>query len=228
MKEYKVFCVIMQLKIIIIYFCKKSMEINKVEFVKSSTNLKQCPKPDYAEYAFIGRSNVGKSSFINMITNKEKLAKVSCTPGKTREINHFLINGAFYIVDLPGYGYAKTSKSNRDKWQEFIEEYLLNRDTLFCTFVLVDSNIPPQKIDLEFINWLGENRIPLAIIFTKIDRVTKNAVVSNVAAFKKELLKFWEELPTIYLTSSEKKQGKEEVLKYIKNTNASIQVIKSI
>lgn len=197
------------------------MDIKTAEFVISNTDYKKCPKPDMPEYAFIGRSNVGKSSLINMLTNNSKLAKISGKPGKTQLINHFLINNTWYLVDLPGYGYAQVSKKQRSKWQKFIQDYLLNRENLYCLFVLVDSRHEPQKIDVEFINWAGEKGIPISIIFTKTDKLTKNKLASNLAVYKKELGKFWEDLPNSFSSSSTTKIGRDEILNYIDSINAT-------
>lgn len=188
-------------------------------FLKSSTNIAECPTDGINEYAFIGRSNVGKSSLINMITGNSGLAKVSQTPGKTQHINHFFINERWYLVDLPGYGYAKTSKASRAIFQEMIYSYIQNRETLINLFVLIDSRLEAQKVDLEFINWLGANQIPFTIIFTKADKISKSALDRNVAAYKAELAKEWDELPKMMVTSSETRYGKEEVLDYIEELN---------
>lgn len=198
------------------------MEIKSAKFISSLTVLDKLPKKGFPELAFIGRSNVGKSSLINMLCNRQKLAKTSSTPGKTQTINHFLIDDTWYLVDLPGYGYAKVSKKMRDKWEEMIRLYLKKRETLYCVFVLIDSRIPPQKSDVEFINWLGENGIPLSIIFTKADKLKPTELETNVEDFKNELLKYWEELPKYFISSAEKKTGKDELLTYfseIVNTN---------
>jgi GTP-binding protein len=195
------------------------MEIKTAEFVISNTDIKKCPAPDKPEYAFIGRSNVGKSSLINMLTAKKSLAKISSTPGKTQLINHFVINDEWYLVDLPGYGYAKTSKSNRAKWHKFITQYLLNRENLMSVVVLIDSRIKPQKIDLEFMQFLGENGIPFVMVFTKIDKLSSSALGKNFAAYKKEMLKTWEFLPQIFKTSSSSSFGKENFLSFIEETN---------
>ncbi|RKQ49755.1 GTP-binding protein [Roseivirga pacifica] len=184
-------------------------------FIISNTDYKKCPKPDLPEFAFIGRSNVGKSSLINMLTDKKNLAKTSGKPGKTQLINHFKIDESWYLVDLPGYGYAKTSKKNREAWEMMISEYLINRENLQLVFVLIDSRLPPQQIDLEFIDWLGENMIPFALIFTKADKQSINKGQQNVAKFRKTMKANWEELPPIFLTSSESKFGKEKVSEYI-------------
>ncbi|MCO6357821.1 ribosome biogenesis GTP-binding protein YihA/YsxC [Roseivirga pacifica] len=184
-------------------------------FIISNTDYKKCPKPDLPEFAFIGRSNVGKSSLINMLTDKKNLAKTSGKPGKTQLINHFKIDESWYLVDLPGYGYAKTSKKNREAWEMMISEYLINRENLQLVFVLIDSRLPPQQIDLEFIDWLGENMIPFALIFTKADKQSINKGQQNVAKFRKTMKANWEELPPMFLTSSESKFGKEKVSEYI-------------
>ncbi|MCR9254359.1 MAG: ribosome biogenesis GTP-binding protein YihA/YsxC [bacterium] len=195
------------------------MIIKKAQFVLSNSDYKKCPKPTMPEYAFIGRSNVGKSSLINMLTNNSKLAKTSGKPGKTQLINHFIINDNWYLVDLPGYGYAKVSKSDREKWGKMIYDYITQRENLYNIFVLVDSRIPPQSIDMEFINWLGENGIPFAIIYTKTDKLSKNKVAASIAAFKRELSKDWEELPPQFITSSVTKAGKDDLLSYIEEIN---------
>jgi len=191
------------------------MEIKKVEFVKSATSLKECSKEYFPEIAFIGRSNVGKSSLINLLCNTKKLAKVSETPGKTKTINHFLVNGKWYLVDLPGYGFAKTSKTEREKFQKIIEEYILQRKTLKCTMVLLDSRLEFQKIDNEFIYWLAEHRLPLAIVLTKIDKLSKLKLKEQMCYFEKELYQIFEEIPNIFATSALTKQGREEVLEFI-------------
>ncbi|MBO5838595.1 MAG: YihA family ribosome biogenesis GTP-binding protein [Bacteroidales bacterium] len=193
------------------------MILKTAEFVKSSQYLEQCPQPDMPEFAFIGRSNVGKSSLINMLVDKKDLAKTSSQPGKTQLINHFLINEEWYLVDLPGYGYAKTSMENRKKWRKMIEDYLLKRVNLLTVFVLVDSRLEPQKIDLEFINFLGENQVPITLIFTKTDKQSAKKTEESLERFKESLSEYWEELPKIILTSSEKRVGREEVLETIEN-----------
>ena len=195
------------------------MRIKQAEFIISNTDIKKCPKADIPEYAFIGRSNVGKSSLINMLTERKNLAKVSGKPGKTQLINHFLINKLWYLVDLPGYGYAGVSKSKRYEFAQFIKKYLLKRENLMCLFVLLDSRLKPQAIDLEFIQWLGENSIPFVICFTKQDKLSKKESAENLAIYKKELLKSWEELPQIFLSSATKKNGREDILTFIANTN---------
>ncbi|MFN4235161.1 MAG: ribosome biogenesis GTP-binding protein YihA/YsxC [Bacteroidia bacterium] len=191
------------------------MHIKSAVFVKSSSDIKDCPKPSFPEFAFIGRSNVGKSSLINMLVDKKDLAKTSATPGKTQLINHFLINDKFYIVDLPGYGYAKVSKQTKKGFDKMISNYLLFRESLMCTFVLVDIRHEAQPIDIEFINFLGENEIPLAIIFTKSDKINKGDIVKNVSSYKKVLKNYWSELPPLFITSSVNKSGREELLHFI-------------
>lgn len=191
------------------------MRITQATFVTSSSDQTQCPVEKLPEFAFIGRSNVGKSSLINMLTNHKKLAKVSGKPGKTQLINHFLINDSWFLVDLPGYGWAKVAKSEKEKWGAMIHDYLMLRENLMCTFVLIDSRLPPQPIDIEFINWLGESNIAFAIIFTKADKQSKNKTQSAIAKYKKHLLTFWEKLPPIVVTSSETGEGKEDVIAFI-------------
>ena len=195
------------------------MIIKTAEFVISNTDHRKCPQDGKPEYAFIGRSNVGKSSLINAIMNHKDLAKTSQTPGKTQLINHFLVNENWYLTDLPGYGYAKVSKSLRKDFEKLITNYILNRKNLVNLFVLVDVRHTPQKIDIEFIEWCGENGIPFSIIFTKADKLKPNAVLKNVESYKNELLKSWEGLPEIYITSAEKKVGTEEILSFIAKTN---------
>ena len=195
------------------------MDITSASFVISNTDVNKCPAPTLPEYAFIGRSNVGKSSLINMLTGRKGLAKTSGKPGKTRLINHFLVNEELYLVDSPGYGYASVSKTDRQAWKKFIYQYLETRANLMCTFVLVDSRIPPQKIDLEFMEWMGENGLPFVIVFTKTDKLTKNEWQKNQAAYRKALLETWEELPPIFGSSSEKRVGKEEILAFVAETN---------
>jgi len=190
--------------------------------VISNTDVSKCPKDQLPEYAFIGRSNVGKSSLINMLTGNRNLAKISGRPGKTQLINHFLINKEWFLVDLPGYGYAQISKGQRKTFREFIKEYFLKRQQLINSFVLVDSRHEPQKIDLEFMNFLGENGIPFAIIFTKTDKLGSTVIRNKIAKYKKTLLEFWEELPPYFITSSVDKTGKDEVLDYIEQINKSL------
>ncbi|MFY0687307.1 MAG: YihA family ribosome biogenesis GTP-binding protein [Cyclobacteriaceae bacterium] len=196
------------------------MSIKTAEFVKSSSKLSECPSDARPEYAFIGRSNVGKSSLINMITGRNKLAKISGRPGKTQLINHFLIDEKWYLVDLPGYGWAQTSKTNKAKWKKMIEEYLINRENLYCVFLLVDSRHEPQKIDLEFMEWLGVEGIPFVMVYTKVDKQGKTQIQKNLAHYRKVLKKHWEELPTQFVSSSEQKVGKEEILDFIQQINA--------
>ncbi|MDR1679446.1 MAG: ribosome biogenesis GTP-binding protein YihA/YsxC [Prevotellaceae bacterium] len=191
------------------------MEIKTAEFLVSSARIGQCPDTKAAEFAFIGRSNVGKSSLINMLTGKKGLAMTSSKPGKTLLINHFHINNEWYLVDLPGYGYARASKEQRKKLRVMIEDYVLEREQLYNLFVLIDSRLKPQQIDLEFIEWLGENSVPFAIIFTKIDKQSKGQTATNVEVFRQKMLEDWEELPPIFLSSAEKHIGKEEILSYI-------------
>ncbi len=195
------------------------MKINYADFIISSTTWTKCPEPTMPEYAMIGRSNVGKSSLINMITGRRKLAKISGTPGKTITINHFKINDEWYLVDLPGYGYARRSKTERAKWEKMIKGYILNRENLLTLFTLIDVRHEPQKNDMEFIEWLGISKIPFVMIFTKADKLTRNQLESNLAAYKKQMLNSWEELPPMIVTSSETGLGKDEFLKYIKETN---------
>jgi GTP-binding protein len=195
------------------------MQIKTAEFVISNTEVAKCPAPKMPEYAFIGRSNVGKSSLINMLCGRNNLAKTSGKPGKTQLINHFLINESWYLVDLPGYGYAKVSQEQREKWHLFIEQYLLKRPNLMCVMVLIDSRIPAQKIDMEFTSWLGENQIPFVLVFTKIDKLSKKQFADNTAAYTIELQKYWEELPKCFYTSAEDKIGKKELLSFIEDSN---------
>ena len=206
------------------------MVIRSAEFVKSSGRWQDCPDPNIPEYAFIGRSNVGKSSLINAMMNRKDLAKTSQTPGKTQLINHFYVNEEWYLTDLPGYGYARVSKVQRKDFEKLITNYILNRKNLVNLFVLIDVRHTPQKIDIEFIEWCGENGIPFSIIFTKSDKLKPNAVLKNVENYKNELLKTWEGLPEIYITSAEKKEGTEAILSFIakineflKNNNVSFQ-----
>lgn len=198
------------------------MEIKSAEFIISNTDYLKCPDSRLPEYAFIGRSNVGKSSLINMLCNRKDLAMTSSKPGKTLLINHFLINGNWHLVDLPGYGYATAGKKMRDKLQEIIENYILNREQLTCLFLLIDSRHEPQKIDLEFMEWLGENGVPFAIVFTKLDKLSSAIGKSNIQAYKDKLLEQWEELPVIFLTSSEKRTGRDELLGYIEEINKKL------
>ena len=198
------------------------MEIKQAEFSLSAPMVSMCPKDTKPEYAFIGRSNVGKSSLINMLTNNRKLAKTSSTPGKTLLINHFIINKEWYLVDLPGYGYAKRSKKEVDKLDQMIRGYILQREQLVNVFVLVDIRLEAQKIDLEFIEWLGVSSVPFAIVFTKADKLTPNKCRQAMEAYKQKLSETWEELPPMFLTSSEKRDGRDDVLDYIDQINRSL------
>lgn len=198
------------------------MNIKSATFEISNTDVRKCPPGNKPEYAFIGRSNVGKSSLINMLTNKNGLAKTSSTPGKTLLINHFLINDAWYIVDLPGYGYAQRGKESREKLKHIIQSYILGRAQMTNLFVLVDSRHKPQKIDLEFMQWLGENEVPFSIVFTKMDKLGKEAGPRNVNDYKQQLLEQWEELPPIFTTSSEDRRGRDELLSYIESINQQL------
>jgi ribosome biogenesis GTP-binding protein ysxC len=198
------------------------MEIKQAAFVVSNTQVAKCPTHKLPEYAFIGRSNVGKSSLINMLTNHKGLAKTSSKPGKTQLINHFLINKEWYLVDLPGYGYAKVSKQSKKTFQQFITDYFKKRRELVSAFVLVDIRHEPQKIDLEFMQWLGENAIPFAIVFTKADKLTEKQIQEHVTSYSEILLQQWEEMPPYFITSSENRLGKEDLLSYIKTINQSL------
>lgn len=199
-----------------------SIQIKSAEYVISNSDVKKCPEGSIPEYAFIGRSNVGKSSLINMLTGRNALAKTSATPGKTLLINHFLINKEWYIVDLPGYGFAKRSKDSREKFKKMIESYILRRMQMTNLFVLVDSRHKPQNIDLEFMEWLGENGVPFSIVFTKMDKLGKEAGPRNVRDYLKVLKESWEELPPYFLTSSEDGRGRDEILEYISKINKSL------
>jgi len=198
------------------------MEIISAEFVISNSDYTKCPNSQLPEYAFIGRSNVGKSSLINMLTNKKNLAKTSSKPGKTLLINHFLINQTWHLVDLPGYGYASIGKDMRQKLKEIIEGYLLYRPQLTNVFLLIDSRHAPQKIDMDFMQWMGENEIPFAIVFTKIDKLSQTKSKDNIEKYKDSLAEVWETFPKIFVTSSEKQQGREELLDYIDEINRSL------
>ena len=199
------------------------MNIKSAEFIISNTDVRKCPEGTRPEYAFIGRSNVGKSSLINMLTERKGLAMTSSKPGKTLLINHFLINNEWFLVDLPGYGFAQRGKEQREQLRMLIENYTLYREQLTSLFVLVDSRHEPQKIDLEFMEWLGENGIPFAIIFTKIDKISRGRLNENVKAYKERLLESWEELPPIFYSSSEAKEGRDEILGYIEEINRSLE-----
>lgn len=198
------------------------MVIKTAEFVISNTDFRKCPDTGLPEYAFIGRSNVGKSSLINMLTGRSSLAKTSQTPGKTMLINHFIINKSWYIVDLPGYGYAQRGKKAQEQLREIIESYILGRTEMTNLFLLIDSRHAPQKIDLEFMDWLGENEVPFSIVFTKLDKLGVNAGKLKIEEYKKVLLERWEELPPIFATSSEDGRGRDEILDYIEQINTSL------
>ena len=198
------------------------MKIKSADFVISNTDIDKCPKQSIPEYAFIGRSNVGKSSLINMLTGRKSLAKTSGKPGKTQLINHFKINDNWFLVDLPGYGYAKVSKKNRSIFAKFIYEYLEKRENLICTFVLVDSRHEPQKIDMLFMEWLGQNQIPFVIVFTKMDKLSSSQLNKNITKYKTEMLKTWEDIPQTFRSSAENGLGKSEILKFIEHTNTSV------
>lgn len=200
------------------------MKITQAEFVISNTDYRKSPNPTKPEYAFIGRSNVGKSSLINMLCQRKALAKTSSTPGKTQLINHFLINENWYLVDLPGYGYARTSKSKSKTWQKFISDYILKRENLMNVFVLVDCRHSPQKIDIEFMQWLGENQVPFSIVFTKLDKLNATEKSKFQQAYQKELLQYWEELPPQFVTSATSAEGREEILDYIHEVNGYFQI----
>ncbi len=191
----------------------------KASFIESNTDWRKCPKPIFPEYALIGRSNVGKSSLINMLTERKALAKTSGTPGKTQLINHFLIQESFYFADLPGYGYAKVSKKNRAKFADFTIKYLTNRTNLMCVFVLIDSRIKPQKIDLEFMEFCGIKGIPFVMCFTKADKLKNKELEKNISDYKNTMLESWESLPEIFITSSKSSTGKENIYSFISQTN---------
>ena len=198
------------------------MNIKSATFVISNTDVRKCPEGNLPEYAFIGRSNVGKSSLINMLTNRKGLAMTSATPGKTLLINHFLINEEWHLVDLPGYGFAQRGMAQREQLRQIIESYILQREQLVCLFVLIDCRHPAQKIDLEFMEWLGENGVPFAIIFTKTDKISKGRLKENIKAYQETMLGTWEELPPILCSSSENKEGREEILDFIEQINKSL------
>ena len=198
------------------------MVIKSAEFVISNSRVEKCPTTGLPEYAFIGRSNVGKSSLINMLTARKGLAMTSQKPGKTQLINHFIINDAWYLVDLPGYGYARLGKDSRDSLRRMIEDYVLERKELVLLFVLFDCRHDPQKIDLEFIQWLGEEGVPFALVFTKADKLSKGRLAANVEAYKAKLREEWEELPPIFVTSSEERMGRDELLGYIEEINTTL------
>lgn len=198
------------------------MEIKSAEFVMSNTDIRKCPKNNLPEYAFIGRSNVGKSSLINMLTKNPKLAMTSSTPGKTMLINHFIVNNEWYLVDLPGYGFAQRNKKGREGIKNIIENYILEREEMTNLFVLIDCRLEPQKIDLEFMEWLGENGIPFSIIFTKADKLTSGKLKDNVNKYLRQLNEQWEELPPYFVSSAEKKTGRNEILDYVESINKSL------
>jgi len=200
------------------------MEIKSAEFVSSFADYKDCPKSNQHEYAFVGRSNVGKSSLINMLLDRKKLAKTSQSPGKTQLINQFIINKQWFLVDLPGYGYAKVAKSARKDFSKLINNYILNRDNLICVFVLIDSRHSPQKNDLGFIRWLGENQVPFCMVFTKTDKLSSSALNKNMKDYQKEMLKEWEAMPEIFISSAEKKIGRTEILEYINQLNKTVKL----
>ena len=199
------------------------MIIKDARFICSNTKFDKLPKDNMPEYAFIGRSNVGKSSLINALVQRKGLAKTSSTPGKTIAINHFVVNDAWYLVDLPGYGYAQRSKKSREEWRVMLANYISRRRNLICTFVLVDSRIEPQNSDIGFMEWLGENQVPFCIVFTKADKLSKAELERKVEAYKKRLLEDWEELPPVFITSSENKQGREELLDFIEQQNNELE-----
>ena len=191
------------------------MIIKDAKFIKSSSNISECPQKDYPEFIFLGRSNVGKSSLINMLLGRKKLSKISSKPGKTQLINHFLINEDLYFVDLPGYGWAKTSKSNRQNWDIMTKNFLLKSDKLSLIFILIDIRIAPQKIDINYINYIGKNKLPLNIIFTKSDKINKSSIKGSVESFINELSNYWSPLPNYFISSSKTGVGREEILNYI-------------
>ena len=200
------------------------MKIKEAVFICSNTDYRKCPDADKPEYAFIGRSNVGKSSLINMLAGNKRLAKISTKPGKTQLINHFLIDKSWYLVDLPGYGWAKVSKTARSQWKKMIRDYFSGRENLQCVFVLIDVRLDPQAIDIDFINWLGETGIPCVIVFTKTDKISRNKVDQSVAKFRKRLLADWEEMPPCFLSSAVDKTGKDELLDFIADVNSSYKI----
>jgi GTP-binding protein len=191
------------------------MKIKTAEFVMSNTQISQCPAPDKPEVAFIGRSNVGKSSLINMLMGNKNLARISNRPGKTQTINHFIINNSWYLVDLPGYGFASVSQTDRFQWSTMIEHYMLERQNLYCSFILLDARLEPQVNDLDFIHWLGSKNISLAVVLTKADKLKRNELARSISLYQKTLLKTWDELPPFFITSAETKTGREEVLDFV-------------
>lgn len=198
------------------------MEIKDARFIISNTDPEKCPRPDKPEYAFIGRSNVGKSSLINMLVNRKSLAKTSGKPGKTRLINHFLINNEWYLVDLPGYGYAKIGKAEQKKWEKFFRKYILERGNLYCLFVLIDSRHEPQPNDLEFMEWLGLSQVPFAIIFTKADKLKPEELEANIEKYEEKMLETWDSMPQWLVSSAQSGEGRTEILDYIENINQII------
>lgn len=200
------------------------MDIVKAEFVMSNSSVEKCPAPDRHEYAFIGRSNVGKSSLINMLANNKKLAKTASRPGKTQLINHFVINNSWYMVDLPGYGYAEVPEKIRQQFMKMIRDYILKRENLVCLFVLIDSRHKPQKIDLEFMEWLGENGVPFAMVFTKADKLSTTRCGTCIRDYQKAMADVWETMPPAFLTSAEKRTGREELLNYIDELNRTVKI----
>lgn len=204
------------------------MHIQTAEFVKSSARRSQYPRANFAEYAFIGRSNVGKSSLINLLTGKKKLAKISSSPGKTQLINHFLINNQWHLTDLPGYGYAKVSKDKKKEFQKCITDYILYRENLVCLFILIDSRLSPQAIDLAFMRWLRKNRIPFCIVFTKTDKLSQPQCQKNIDHYKEVLFKEWREIPQYFKTSTQNKHGKTEILDCINNFNQEYYLAKTV
>lgn len=200
------------------------MDIIKAEFITSNTGVAKCPAADLHEYAFIGRSNVGKSSLINMLTDNSKLAKTAAKPGKTQLINHFLINDSWYMVDLPGYGYARLSEAARVEFEKMIRDYILKRENLICLFVLVDSRLEPQKIDMEFMEWLGENGVPFVMVFTKADKLSTSQRLKCIDDYHQIMLRTWESTPLAFMTSSEKRLGREELLDYIDELNKTVKL----
>ena len=198
------------------------MIIKEAKFIKSSSKIEECPKSQFPEYVFLGRSNVGKSSLINMLVNRNKLSKISSKPGKTQLINHFLINNSLFFVDLPGYGWAKTSKKNRESWDLMTKKYLLNSNKIVLIFILIDIRLRPQKIDIDYINFIGKNNLPLNLIFTKSDKVKKSDVKKNIDEFTFTLSEFWSSIPNYFISSSIKETGKEEILQHIIEINKSL------
>ena len=191
------------------------MKVAQAQFISSHDDISKCPAPDKPEFAFIGRSNVGKSSLINMLLERKYLAKTSSTPGKTQTINHYLVNAAWYLVDLPGYGYAHTSKAKKKDWAKMIKDYILKRETLYCLFILLDSRLPPQTIDIEFINWAGSAEVPIGLILTKTDKLTKNQVNQNRKKIETKLLESWEELPPMFNSSAIDRTGRESIIEFM-------------